>query len=189
MPACASNSHCRLARALALGCALAATAARADFNITMVQSDIANNSVRFSAVVATELTAPVVEAINKGIPIEFIIDVMLEEHRRIWWDPELHTWDLRRRVQYHALAKQFMVHGFGLASEGFESLDAALKYLGTLKDIKLLVPERLHKKGDYRLYLRTRLDIETLPPPLRPLAYTSGAWRLNSGWRKWKVGY
>lgn len=189
MPAYTNNNLLRYARALALGGALTALPAHADFAIAMVQSDIADNSVHFSAVVASDLSAAVVEAIDKGIAVEFIIDVLLEEHRRIWWDPDIDTWDLRRRVQYHALAKQYRVQGFGLASEGFETLAQALKYLGTLKDIKLLVSERLQPQGDYRLYLRARLDIESLPAPLRPLAYTSTAWRLNSGWKKWKVGY
>ena len=31
------------------------------------------------------------------------------------------------------------------------------------------------------------LDVEALPPPLRPIAYTSGAWRLNSDWHKWDI--
>lgn len=163
--------------------------AQAEFDLSMAHSEVVDNNIRFTAVMNTALNPQVAEAIDKGIPVEVIIDVMLEEHRKIWWDPNLMDWELRRRVQYHALSKQYLVHGFGVVSEGFDDLPSALKYLGTLKDIKLAVSDRLKRDGDYRLYLRARLDIESLPAPLRPLAYTSSAWRLNSGWKKWKVGY
>lgn len=185
------NDKRRLNAAMGVALAMlsAVGAARADFGMTMVHSEVVDNSIRFTAVLTTALNPQVAEAIDKGIPVEVIVDVLLEEHRKIWWDPDLMDWELRRRVQYHALSKQYLVHGFGIASEGFDDLTAALKHLGTFKEMKLAVPERLKSKGDYRLYLRARLDIESLPAPLRPVAYTSSAWRLNTGWKKWKVGY
>lgn len=162
--------------------------ARADFGLTLVDSNVVGDSLRFSAVIDTKLDAPVIEALNKGIPLEIAVDVVMEEHRKIWWDPTLNTWELRRRIEYHPLSKQYLVHGVGVAADGFSELGAALKHLGTWRDITLLVPERISPKRDYRLLLRARLDIESLPAPLRPLAYTSSAWRVSSGWKKWKVG-
>ena len=34
----------------------------------------------------------------------------------------------------------------------------------------------------YWVYLQIRLDIESLPVSLRPVAYLSPQWRLNSDW-------
>ncbi len=185
--------HCRKAKAfglaLLLWLGLAAKPATADLDITLVHSEILDNSVLFTAVFDTGLNDKVIEAIEKGIPVEIVVDVMLEEHRRILWDANLMEWELRRRIQYHALPKQYMIHGFGIAAQGFDDLRAALKSMGELRDIKLAVQEKIKRNRDYRLYMRARLDIESLPPPLRPVAYTSSAWRLNSGWKKWRVGY
>lgn len=167
---------------------LACPWARADFGVTMVQSEILEDSVRFTAVVDADLNDRVAEALNKGIPLEVVIDVALDKHRRFLWDSELKTWELRRRIQFHALSEQYVVQGFGAGGEGFYSLDAALKYLGALKDIALIVSQDLETDAEYRIRLRARLDIESLPAPLRPVAYTSAAWRLSSGWKEWKVG-
>ena len=189
MRCCTNGDWARHARAwLAGGLLCVALDARADFGLTLVDSNVVGDSLRFSAVIDANLESPVVEALNKGIPLEIAVDVIMEEHRKFWWDPELNTWELRRRIEYHPLSKQYLVHGVGIAADAFGTLEAALKYLGTWRDIKLLVPERLSPKGDYRLLLRARLDIESLPAPLRPLAYTSSAWRASSGWKKWKVG-
>ena len=62
----------------------------------------------------------------------------------------------------------------------------ALKYLGALNELKLTLPEA-PPAGDYSVDLRVGLDIEALPTPLRPVAYTSLSWRLNSGWTTWGV--
>lgn len=182
------NHNLRYASPLALLALLFFSSARADFDITMVNSEVIDTGVAFTAVVDTKLSPPVEEALAKGISLEVVVDIALDEHRRIWWDPELSTWELRRRVQFHALSDQYVVQGFATTSEGFDSLDGALKHLGTFKDVVMEVPNPLQRDGDYRLKLRARLDIEALPAPLRPVAYTSSAWRLSSGWKKWKVG-
>ena len=168
---------------------LLAPRARADFDITLVHSEVADPGVRFTAVVDTALSGATEEVLNRGIGLEVAIDIVLDEHRRIWWDPELGTWTLRRRIQFHALSGQYVVQGSGLVAEGFTSLRDALKKLGQLRDIALSVADPLEKDGDYRLRMRARLDIEALPAPLRPVAYASPSWRLSSGWNKWKVGY
>lgn len=172
----------------ALGLLLFCAAARADFGVTLVQSEILEDSVRFTAVVDASLNHRVEEALNKGIPIEILVDVALDRHRRFLWDSEVKTWELRRRIQFHALSEQYVVQGFGGGSEGFYSLEGALKYLGAFKDITLVVSQELEPDAEYRIRLRARLDIESLPAPLRPVAYASTAWRLSSGWKEWKVG-
>jgi len=157
-------------------------------DVTMVHSQIIDDSVQFTAVIEPKLRGRVEEAINKGIPIEFVIQVGLDRHRRFLWDSEIKTWELRRRIQFHALSEQYVVQGFGAATEGFYSLDAALKYLGSLKDITLITADELDPDKEYRLRLHARLDIESLPAPPRPVAYTSVAWHVSSGWKEWKVG-
>lgn len=181
------NNKLRLALAvLALG--LFCPSAQADFGVTMVQSEILEDSVRFTALVDASLNRRVEEALNKGIPIEVLVDVALDRHRRFLWDEEIKTWELRRRIQFHALSEQYVVQGFGGGSEGFYTLDGALTYLGAFKDITLVVSQELEPDAEYRIRLRARLDIESLPAPLRPVAYASTSWRLSSGWKEWKVG-
>ncbi len=71
--------------------------------------------------------------------------------------------------------------------ESLTSLSEALKQLGSLNELKLPLEQTLTPEEDYSLKLRVNLDIEALPAPLRPVAYTSLAWHLNSGWTTWKV--
>jgi hypothetical protein len=52
----------------------------------------------------------------------------------------------------------------------------------TLFDQDLLIENKT-----YLARIRTFLDIESLPPPMRPQAYFSPNWDLSSEWYEWEL--
>jgi Domain of unknown function (DUF4390) len=180
--------HWRRFVVAALALALLGEAA-ADFKIADIQPKITEQSLTFSGNLDLGLSPKVEEALAKGIPLEVVIDVRLYHKRRYLWDKKIASWTLRRRIQYHALSGQYLISEGEGESETRESLltqQEALKQLGSLNDLKLVLTET-PSEGDYSADIRVSLDIEALPTPLRPVAYTSFAWHLNSGWTSWKV--
>lgn len=169
-------------------------AATADFKVAEVHAHFANESLMLSGNLDLGLSSRVEEALAKGIPIEIVIDIRLKRHRRLMWNENIAAWSLRRRIQYHALSGQYLVmtRDTDLAAadfdvkESFTTLQEGLKQLGVLNDLKLALAP-MPTAGEYSLELRAQLDIEALPAPLRPVAYTSLSWRLNSGWSTWKL--
>ena len=163
--------------------------AAADFKIADVQPKFTEQSLTFAGNLDLGLSPKVEEALAKGIPLEVVIDVRLYHQRRYLWDRKIASWTLRRRIQYHALSGQYLISAGEGETETRESLltqQEALKQLGSLSDLKLALPES-PSAGAYSADIRVSLDIEALPTPLRPVAYTSFAWHLNSGWTSWKV--
>ncbi|MDO8704896.1 MAG: DUF4390 domain-containing protein [Sulfuricaulis sp.] len=161
----------------------------ADFKVTEVQPKLVGQSLVLAGNLDLGLSPKVEEAIAKGIPLEIVIDIRLYHQRRYLWDSKIATWTLNRRIQYHALSGQYLVSAGNADSETRESLltqQEALKQLGSLNDLNLALAETPAGDG-YSVDLRVSLDIEALPAPLRPVAYTSFAWHLNSGWTSWKV--
>ena len=69
----------------------------------------------------------------------------------------------------------------------FGSFDELLEGLGRIRDFPLLDEHLLGEEGDYYLRFRALLDIESLPSPMRPWAYLSGLWRLESDWYEWSL--
>jgi len=184
----APRMHWRRFAVAALALALLGEAA-ADFKIADIQPKISEQSLTFSGNLDLGLSPKVEEALAKGIPLEVVIDVRLYHQRRYLWDKKIASWTLRRRIQYHALSGQYLISEGEGETETRESLltqQEALKQLGSLSDLKLALTETL-SEGDYSADIRVSLDIEALPTPLRPVAYTSFAWHLNSGWTSWKV--
>jgi hypothetical protein len=87
-----------------------------------------------------------------------------------------------------ALSSQYLVSGVGQTQvESFTTLGQALRSTGTLIDNEFPMNHFPSKDENYLLEVRASLSIESLPAPLRPVAYTSTDWRLSSGWSEWRA--
>ncbi len=185
MPVCLKN---RLTLAAAL--LLLALPAGADFKVAEVQPRIEGKTLALSGKLDLALTPKVEEALTKGIHLDVTIDIRLYRKRWYVWNQGAGSWTLYRRIWYHALSGQYLVSTSAsdpANRESHGSMLEALKALGTLDDLKLPLESDAPVDGDYSVELRASLDIEALPAPLRPVAYTSLDWRLNSGWSTWKL--
>lgn len=175
------------ATALALACL---GPALADFKVTEVQPRFVEQTLVLNGNLELGLNAKVEEALAKGIPLEVNIGVQLQRERRFLWDRKIASWTLHRRIQYHALSGQYLVSTAEPEPESGESLltlQEALKQLGSLNGVTLKLEEPVAPDAVHSVDVRVSLDIEALPTPLRPVAYTSFTWHLNSGWSTWKV--
>ncbi len=162
----------------------------AGFKVSSMQSRVVGQALHLRGNLDLALTPKVEEAVGKGIPIELAIDVRLYRQRALLWDERIASWTLRRELRYHALSGQYLIGGAGAArvdQESLNSLNEALNELGSLEDVALPLAAPLAPEAQYRVDVRVALDIEALPSLLRPVAYTSRAWDLNSGWTTWKV--
>lgn len=169
---------------------LAASVADAQFRVANIAPRFVGQALALSGTLDLGLTAKVEEALSKGIPMEVVIDIILYRERSVVWDARIQTWGLRRQISYHALSRQYLVTGHRPdvgAVESFMSLQTALANMGSLDELNLPLRRELDGAGKYYVEVRASLDIESLPAPLRPVAYTSFAWHLSSGWTEWLV--
>ena len=162
------------------------TQAHANFIIQKASPDFRNGKLYVNADMDLTLSNKVEEALSKGIPINILIEIRLKRPRKILWDETIGEWSITRKLGYHALSSQYLVSTVGDPQvESFTSLSQALRSAGSLVDHEFLMNHFPGKNARYLLEMRVSLNIESLPAPLRPVAYTSLAWRLNSGWTKW----
>lgn len=202
MPACKKNNALMPAGQtttrvfLLVFCLFTFNTALADFSIAKPGSVLTVTTMELSGQLNLELSTRVEEALGKGIPLDVVIQVRLYRKRNLIWDALVANWSFTHSIQYHALSRQYLVRGHGADAdivESFTTLQEALNYMGALDGLILQLPHELdataseNKAPQYNGRLRARLAIETLPAPLRPVAYTSADWRLNTGWATWTV--
>ena len=163
----------------------------AQFAISSGEAQLKDKTLTLKADLELNLSDKAEEALGKGIPLEITTAVRLLQQRRWWWNKHIASWALKHKVRFHALSGQYLVSGKQPdpdVTESFTSLQEALKFMGNIDEIDLpLIETQTASKHVYIVQLRTSLDIEALPAPLRPVAYTSPAWHLNSGWSTWIV--
>jgi hypothetical protein len=179
------NAKCTLAAAVVL-CVLACVA-RADFKVTELQSRLRSDALVVNGSMQLELSRKVEEALSKGIELPVLIEARLYRKRSFLWDQNIESWTLRRNLRYHALSGQYIVSS-GSSADSFLSPADALKHLGTLSELRFALPGvEIAEQDEYVVKLRAHIDIEALPPPLRPVAYTTLSWHMNTGWTTWTV--
>ncbi len=133
---------------------------------------------------ALELPGKVETALDNGITLDFEYEVILKRPRRFIWDPARFRWLYRRQLSFFALSSKYVVNtGQDNSAMVFANLHAALQYLNRLDTIRLALPEDTPDVNDHHyIEFQMRLDIESLPLPMRPLAYISSSWRLSTDW-------
>ena len=171
----------------------AAQTEAAGFNVKSAQPFLNERVLHVNARLDLALNARTEEALGKGIPIDVVIEVNLVKHRWWWGNKVVTDQTLRRRIQFHALSRQYLVSGLHgrEPSESFGSLASALAHAGALEEltIALTAKKEIEPGARYLLQLRARLDIEALPMLMRPLAYTLPSWRLGTGWTEWPISH
>ena len=160
--------------------------ANAAFVVQKASPEFRDGKLYVNADMELTLSQKVEEALSKGIPINILVELRLKRPRKILWDETIGEWSITRKLSYHALSSQYLVSTAGDPQvESFTSLSQALRGAGSLVDHEFRMNHFPGKDEKYLLELRVSLNIESLPAPLRPVAYTSLAWHLNSGWTKW----
>lgn len=181
----------RPSRALVIALFLALLPGRAlaeDFTVTTLNTRLQENVYLLSATIDYRLTNEVREALFNGVPITLQLDIEIQRKRKWWLDADIAELQQRYRLQYHALSHQYQLHNINSgAFYAFPSLQSALVALGRIDDLPLLDKQLIQPDEKYEVLLHTELDIEALPSPLRPVAYITPAWRLDSDWYTWSL--
>ena len=176
---------------LLLALTLTAAGAHADFTVKRSAPRLENRILHIDTRFDLSLNPKTEEALHKGIPLEVVVDFELVRKRWWWADRVITDLRLRRRLQFHALSRQYMViePRPGGAAESFAALDQALAYLGDFSDLRIPLTPKKEILPDSRHVLAARayLNIEALPALMRPLAYATPSWYLGTGWTEWPV--
>ena len=127
-----------------------------------------------------------IEALESGVGLYIEFDLNINRSRRFFWDKRIFRLTKRLKIERHALTERYIVTDqVDQQRRLYDSIESAVAGLNEMSDIPVASLSEL-QQSNYTMALRARLDIESLPAPLRPIAYISPAWRMSSGWFEWK---
>lgn len=171
-----------------LACA-ALPAQGAGFFVVQAKTELVERVYRLTAELRYELTPEVRDALINGIPIILSLDIEIQlPSAYYFWSETVATLKQRYQLQYHALSERFLVTNLNSgAQEYFPSLDEALAHLSKVADLPVLDAGLLAPDVQYTARLRTEIEFDRLPVPLRYYAYVLPSWRLSSEWYNWPL--
>lgn len=124
------------------------------------------------------------EALQKGVPLYFVLDLELSRPRWYWLDEKTLQYSIQYRVAYNALTQQYRVSS-GLLGQPLSGLDEVQRFLSRVTSRQVARRDQLVSGVQYDAAVRLRLDGNQLPKPLQVSALTSREWTLQSDWHRW----
>ena len=155
-------------------------------SIQIKQADLqlVDDFYQLNAELNIDFDAEIEEAINKGVPLHFLIEFQVVSPRKYWFDDEIITTTSRVALSYHALTKQYLVNR-ATHQKSFETLDEAIDELLQIVDLKVFEKILVEKEGVYKAALLMRLDQSKLPKAIQVDTIASEQWNLSSQKYEW----
>jgi Domain of unknown function (DUF4390) len=132
------------------------------------------------------LNATLEDALNKGVPLYFLLEFEVIRPRWYWLDDKVVNTQVQYRLAYNALTRQYRL-GIGAFFQNFSDLNEALALLSRVRRRQVLDIGALSRGSVYSAALRMRLDVSQLPKPFQLNALASRDWNLSSDWHRWSV--
>jgi hypothetical protein len=166
--------------AAALAAAPAAPRARADvipFNAAELR--VEEGEVLLTADFALAINATLEEALQRGVPLYFVLEADITRPRWYWFDEKVLRSSTQYRVSWLPLTRQYRVAS-GLFSQTLDTLQEVERLIGRVNSRVIARVGELERGARYDVSVRLRLDVNQLPKPFQVNALASRDWQLSS---------
>lgn len=158
------------------------------FSIQSLETLMQNRVYLLNANLSYKFSKDAIEALEHGVPLLILVNIEILTPRWYWSDKSIAKLEQGYLLLYHALSDSYVVNNLNSGTQNnFTTLNQALQFLSHIKKLPVLDANLLNSKKEYYLRVRAHLDIESLPAPMRPLAYISSDWQLSSDWYEWPM--
>lgn len=151
--------------------------AQASVELSQFEVERSSEELTLTAQLQFELSAPVEDALLKGVPVYFRVEAEVLRERWYWYDKSLASVSRHYKLAFQPLTRRWRLSvgtgsgssaGQGLAlSQTFDSLPMAIAAIKRIVKWRIAGPGELDPAGRYRLDFRFMLDLSQLPRPFQ----------------------
>ena len=165
----------------------AATSAQT-FTIQDAKTELVDKVYRLDANLKYRFSPQALDALENGVTLILALDIEVIKPRRYMWDEEIANLEQRYEIRYLALTDQYLLNNKNSGSQfAYSTLGEALATLEKIDSLPIIDAHLLNDQNHYMVQVRSHLDFDSLPAPLRLKAYFSNEWWLTSGWYSWDL--
>jgi hypothetical protein len=144
--------------------------------------------ILLDADIGYDLNPTILEALENGVPLTFETHVQMRPADAWIWESDTVEHRLRTVLRYRPLSGLYELRNLqGDERLSFATREAALRTLGKIVAMPVIERSLLELDADYLVSIKVRLDIESLPLPMRPRAYLSRDWSMSSEPWEWRL--
>ncbi len=127
------------------------------------------------------------EAVNRGVPLYFVVEFELSRPRWYWFDEKPVQFSQTYKISYTPLLRQYRL-SVGSVYQNFTSFEEVTRVLSRPRGLHVADPGAVvGKNSAYQASIRMRLDTAQLPKPFQLNAIASRDWTLASDWSRWTL--
>jgi hypothetical protein len=153
------------------------------FTVQNAKTELVEKVYRLDASLKYNFSTQALDALENGVTLILALDIEVIRPRRYMWDEEIAALEQRYEIQFLALTDQYLLINKNSGSQFvYSTLNEALATLETIDSLPIIDAHLLDSNEHYMVRVRSRLDFDSLPAPLRLKAYFSNDWWLTSGW-------
>ena len=126
------------------------------------------------------------EAVNRGVPLYFIVEFEISRPRWYWFDEKPIQLSQVYKISYTPLLRQYRLSA-GNVYQNFTRFEEVARALSRPRAWHIADKGAFQKDQVYQAALRMRLDTAQLPKPFQLNAIASRDWTLESDWHRWSI--
>ncbi len=153
-----------------------------DFNSASLEAT--DEGYKLSSSFSIELTRSLEDALMRGVPLYFVLQVEVSRPRWYWFDEVAIKATRKIRLSYNVLTQQYRASVDGSLHRNFSHLDDMLALLRRPGRWLVADASALQKDASYTVAVQLSLDVSALPKPIQVSALGNGDWRMSSGWTR-----
>ena len=166
----------------------ATTCMAEEITVEHVSSRLVENSYYLDARIEFNLHDDLLEALEHGVELGINIMIKVKETRNWLWDRVYKQDTIKFKLDHRPLSDVYIVTNVRKSEQRqFDTLEYALKYMGKIDQHFLLDNDNITDEPGLTGLLRAEMNVDNLPPPLKPIAFLSNKWQMDGKWHRWTI--
>lgn len=159
-----------------------------NFTVLLAETDFKNDFYHLDAIFDLQLSHDLEEALHNGVTLSLVINTEVLETRDYLWDRVISSASQRYEFSYNPLTESYLLHNLNSGMRyQMPTLTILISHMSNLVDFPLIEAAQLRDEAEYYGQVQARVDVESLPVPLRLMAYISDGLDLSSAWQSWPL--
>jgi len=158
------------------------------FNVTSASFTMQDGLLLLNSTLEIELPQYINKAIDQGFAVPLMFEVEVLEYSPYWFDKKLLS--LKQQYQLHFLPMLSSYAIFDVnATERlyFNSRQQAVRHLKVVYAYPMFDISNINQSGLAYVRIRSGIDVDELPLPLKSSSLWDNDWELESDWFEWDI--
>lgn len=185
------SNWCRNAQAILLGLLISAGSiaqGEPTFNVKSASFTMQDGLLLLDSTIEIELPKYINRAIDQGFAVPLMFEVEVLEYSQYWFDKKLLSLKQQYQLHYLPMLSSYAIFDVNANQRFyFNSRQQAVSYLKVVYAYPMFDVDNINQSGLAYVRMRTGIDVDELPLPLKSSSLWDNDWELESDWFEWDI--